>query len=618
MSKSNNKKKNSISSEDFGQNYQNVLNNYISLIKFYTNNILIIDGIEKIINSYKEIIVSFKKKLIQIKINLIKPFYNEEKQSYKYEEKCYCFYNNYIFFLNQIINIQIDSLTNIITDLNKNLFPEIERKRISDYNNSLQQNKIYIQNNQKKIEKLYNEYNSEYKKFYDAFDLIEEDVQKFYVDKRNNKISKTRDNDRLNELYNEALCTQNNYIQIHNKFQENNKKYFDYYDEKIKEFIEENNKNENYIEININFFLKVFKNSFNSYINCIEKLIKENNLNINNEKDINEIDDNLIINIEQSKKEEKASKDFIIFQQDYLLPIKAKYMNNKYKVRVIHCHILGDFQPKEDKEVMSNLFNEMGLEEYIKSQTVILTDEEIFEVIKFFSGKFDFVDTSEYNMNLEKKKIEVIKLTNKLLQPGLIRKDYEVYQDLKPINDSDIKKLEEFIKNGKEFRRTFLLRINFYRTFGIFDMPKKEFEITTNFFIQICDILINENSEDFETFKLIIIMSETFYFNNNGKKTYLYEKMKGHIIFSRFDFIKRYLNFVINEGIENNKKKSTKTYSSKEKKGIVFAILLSFCQSMLELGLTKETLLEINEPFYKEYELDEESINNINIIFKDN
>ena len=32
---------------------------------------------------------------------------------------------------------------------------------------------------------------------------------------------------------------------------------------------------------------------------------------------------------------------------------------------------------------------------------------------------------------------------------------------------------------------------------------------------------------------------------------------------------------------------------------------------MLELGLTKETLLEINEPFYKEYELDEESINNI-------
>lgn len=611
MKKSSSSKKNSLTSQDFIQNYQKVVNNYSNAIKFYTNNMQIMDVIEKIIIAYKETIISFKKKLIQIKINVIKPFYNEEKKSYKYEENIYSFYNNYIFALNQILNFQIDLISNFVNDIDKNLFSEEEKKRSNDYMNSLQQNKNNIQTNQKKIEKLYNEYNSEHKKFCDTFNLIEEDVQKYQVNKR--KKIKQEGNNTLNELYDEANCTQNIFLQTHNKFQESNKKYFDYYNTKLKEFGEETLKNENYIENNINSFLKSLQNSIKSFLNSLEDLSKENNLSFNQDKNINELEDNLIINDEQSKKEEKKSNDFITFQNG-LLPINSNYINDKYKVRSIHCRIVGDFQPIEIKKVMNNIFDEMGLEEYVETSNILLTDEDVFESIKFFYERFNFVDTSEYNFFLEKHKIEVRKLTNKLLQPGLTKKESKEYQDLKPMNANDVKKLEEYIKKGKDFRICFLLKINHYRTLGVFDMPEREFEITSNIFLLITNIIYNENMEECETFRLICILSQTFYFNSNGEKIYLYNKIKGHKMFTKKDFLKKYIYFIIKEELDKGNNTSNRPLKSKEKKGIVFACLLPFCKIMLEFGVKKEMLLEINEALYKEYELSEDLISSINMI----
>ena len=615
-----NSKKNSSKSQDFSQNYQKVINNYSSLIKFYTNNTQIMDGIEKIIISYKESIISFKKKLIQLKLNLIKPFYNEEKKSYKYEEQIYSFNNNFIYVLNQIINFQIDLITNLFNDIEKNLFSEFEKKRINDFSNSLQQTKNNIQTNEKKMEKLYSEYNSEYKKFYDTFNLIEEDVQKYYINKGKIKSDDTNNN-KINRLTNEANFVQNNFLQIHNKFQENNKNYFDEYNEKIKEFENETIKNETYMKNNINLFLQILIKSYKSFLDSIDYFIKKNKVNISTkeEKDINEINENLIIGEEQSKQEEeKKSVNLTSFKEKYFLLIQSNYNKDKYKVKTIHCHIVGDGQSIEDTEIMDNIFNEMGLEEYVKNTTVILSDEVIFETVKFFYGKFNFVDTSGYNINLEKKKLEVKKLTYKLLQPGLIKKDYDEYKDVKPINDNDVKKLENYINKEPEFRLAFLLNINFYRTSGIFDMPEKEFDITGKLFLEIIDIILNGKDKDFQAFKLITILSQTFYVNKDGKKIYLFNKLKGHKIFSQTDFIKQYLNYSLNEEFQKVKLKSDREISLNEKQSIVFANILPFSKCMIEFGVPKQTLLEMNESLYKEYELSEDLINDINAMLEVN
>ena len=615
MSK-NGSKRNSLKLQDFSQNYQKVYNNYSSLIKFYTNNAQIIDDIEKIINNYKESIISFKKKLVQLKINLIKPFYNEEKKLYKYEEEIYSYNNHFILVLNQIFNFQIDLLNNFINEIEKNVFLDVEKKRINDYLNSLQQNKNNIQIEQKKMEKLFNEYNSEYKKFYNNFNLIEENVQKYFVNRRKKK-SQDEDEDKINKLTNTANFTQNNFLQVHNKFQENNKKYFDIYRGKIEEFEEETIKNETYVKKVINSFLQALINSFKSFLNFIDDYNKENNLLLKEENDINEINDNLIIGEEQSKKKEKIkSKNFMTFQEKNFSPLESKYIKEKYKVRAIHCHILGDEQSFEDKQIMNNLFDGIGLEEYSDNITVVLTDEDVFETIKFFYGKYNFVDTSDYNFILERKKLEVKKLTYKLLQPGLIKKDYDEYKDITPINDQEITKLESFIKKGIEFRTFFLLNINFYRTFGIFDMPEREFEILGNFFWDITDIILNKKNEDFPIFKLIIILSQTFYVNRGEEKYYLFNKLKGHKLFTQIDYIKKYLKFSLDEEFQKSGLKSDRKIKNKDKQDLVFAIILSFCKCMREFGMTKQVLLEINESIYKEYELSEEIKNYINSILE--
>ena len=188
-SKSISYKKTISNPNDFSQNYQQASNNYTNLVKFYNNSIQIHDAnsiqihdaIEKIINSYKEGVSTFKKKLIQIKSSLIKPFYNEQTQSYKFDEKIYV-------KLNQIINFQIDALTNMINDIEQNLFSNAEKKTIGDYYNVIQQNKNNLQTNYKKMDKLLTEYNSEYKNLYESFEIIEKNVQKYYVDLRQKKL----------------------------------------------------------------------------------------------------------------------------------------------------------------------------------------------------------------------------------------------------------------------------------------------------------------------------------------------------------------------------------------------------------------------------------------------
>ena len=181
--------KNNNTSNDFTKIYQKAINNYTNTIKFYHDNYQIIDCIFKIINSYKESILDFKKKLIQIKINLIQPFYDEEQKIFKYKGEIHSFSNQFLIKISQILSAQINSISNIIEDSDKNIFVEIKEnnnnnKNNNNFLNNAIQNKTNLISQQKKLEKIIIDYNKEHKKFIDEFRSIEEDVQKFYVNTR--------------------------------------------------------------------------------------------------------------------------------------------------------------------------------------------------------------------------------------------------------------------------------------------------------------------------------------------------------------------------------------------------------------------------------------------------
>ena len=46
-----------------------------------------------------------------------------------------------------------------------------------------------------------------------------------------------------------------------------------------------------------------------------------------------------------------------------MAPIENEYQNGKYKLKVVDCKILGDNIPIESKEIINNVFDEVGFED---------------------------------------------------------------------------------------------------------------------------------------------------------------------------------------------------------------------------------------------------------------
>ena len=274
--KENPKENPKISSKEFIQNYQKAFNNYSNTVKFYHNNIKIIDTFEKIIKEYKEGIFIFQKKLSNIKKSLIKPLYEEEQKNYNFS-----IYNKYIQYLDNLFTFQIDSISNIINDIDKKLFSEKENNKNNNYLNILNQIKNNLQSNQPLMEKNFLEYNSAYKIFTKGFELIEEDVQKYYFNLRKKK--EKDPNETFNSILIQANGIHDKFMKTHYSFLENNKKYFDFYSNKMKDLENYIVQKEDYTKEILNSFMLIIENQINSYINAIKALFSEEEKN-NKEK----------------------------------------------------------------------------------------------------------------------------------------------------------------------------------------------------------------------------------------------------------------------------------------------------------------------------------------------
>jgi hypothetical protein len=306
---------------------------------------------------------------------------------------------------------------------------------------------------------------------------------------------------------------------------------------------------------------------------------------------------------------EFVNEDFDVYKSKYFNKIETTYEKEKYKVKAIKEKVLDDKLGKETKNIMNDLSSEFGLGHLVEEEVIILTEEDVYEITKTLYGPFQYVDKSEYDLVIERKKIDYKNLTNKLLYFGLKEKALKSFPDLTPITDEEIKILESGLKK-KVYRITFLLRLNNYRALGNLDMPQKEFEIIGNFFKLIADYVDEE--KDVESTKLLLILSQTFYLlkdeNDKKDKQYLLVFIRGHKFFSDKKFWKEYIENSIKGEIERLEKMAQKS-NGKIKKSyndVCFAQILPFSDNMADFGMPKDILLDIIEPLYEEYNLTED------------
>ena len=577
------KDKEHISDKEYIQNYSNAINNYSKTVKFYSNNIKIIEGIKKIIYEYKESISSFQKKLTHIRKNLIKPLYQEEQKNFSFS-----IYNKYILYIDKFFNFQIESMTNIIQEINKKIIEEQGNNKNENLN-IFNQNKSNLQDKQIKMEKIFIEYDSEYKNYKSGLKSIEEDVQNYYYNLRRKTLKDP--NIKFNKILKEANNIHDSFIKIHKKFGENNNKYFEYYDIIMKEIEKLLIDKENYIENNINSFILILQEQINSTINTLKIFYSEENKEINKEK----------------------NKDFKIFSENNLVKLVTKYEKKKYKLKSLKEKPVTNYISKENKNVLKYLSDELGFENFLDASAINLNEDDIFDVVKFFNGVFTYIDTSEYDLNLEKIKFNIRKFTNKLLLFGLIKKEPKEFNDLTPINDEEINILQNYLPKNRIYIMTFLQRINNFRTLGIFEIPEREYEIIGNIFKLILDCISKEKTqEDYSIIKLLIILSQTFYINKEGKKNYISERLKGNKFFSETESFTDYIRSCIKKELEKSNSKTKGKISENHKKEMIFATILPFCNYLKEMDISKEQLIKMVQNLSKEYELNEEFVNIIN------
>ena len=643
-------------------NYQSAFNNYNNAIKYYTKYKQMIEEIEKIIIAYKEIIKDFQKKVIALNSNLKKIFLNEDMKSFKYD--IFPTINNkYIKYLNNIFNLHISSITNVINDLDKNVFKPSYKKEEANFLNILQQNKNNLQNEQKKMEKSINEYDNEHKNLMYMFQDTEENLRNFFIKKRkarrDSKVKKQNNNmDKFNNTISNIIKFEEKFRNLDMHFQKNNSNYFNIYNQYLIDIKAEILKNSKYVHENFISISSILTNNYETIIGKLkefnekikknthtkhekkeemkeekkgeskeeekeEKIEKENENEIKKEgispkKEENLKTKNDITQKEETSKNEDENKktdsefvneDYSIYVSKNFNKIETTYEKEKYKVKAIKETVLDDKLGKETKSIMNDLSSEFGLGHLVEEEVIVLTDEDVYEITKTLYGPFQYVDKSEYDLVIERKKIDFKNLTNKLLYFGIKEKALKNYPDLTPITDEEVKLLESGLKK-KEYRIIFLQRLNNYRALGVLDMPQKEFEIIGNFFKIIADYI--DEDKDVDSTRFLIILSQTFYLlkdeNNKKDKKYLQVFIKGHKFFSDKKFWKEYIENSIKVEIDKldkivkkNNGKIKRTYND-----ICFAQILPFSDNMAEFGMPKEVLLDIIEPLYEQYNLTED------------
>lgn len=473
--------------------------------------------------------------------------------------------------------------------------------------------------------------------------------QEMYEESRANLLKNYRNIDKYKDLFMNSMSNSEDIIfkYYNNKLnvnEEKNKK-----EKKDKEKIEKK-----IAKIKNNFDLNLNKEQMNNSISNSKKLENQYKNAFESteklEKNFNKLTEEMTENMkklscELTIKLKDIILDFVVLLKnsykmplseiDIVLPKLSSFENNsKYEKIINESYILNKkltcAKPKKYKlkcfcipptiDEIYNPNNHIVRTEDGTEELSFIDDKPTFLTIKEMNENFDLIDIEEMDLKIEEEKIKVRELTLKLLS---------FYQ--KPISDNNILLSEDEIKELDNLldkhpnRVLFLQALGTFRSKGIYSFPIDLYDLMYKFFTTIINTI--RRDKDFHSGKNIIILSQTYYFLENGKKKYLQEKIKNSGLFQSSNFWKEYLEYSIDKEIIRSIKHDTQNGtlikdSQKESDelygNIVFSQLVPISDNMIDFGLDRKTIKEIIKPIIKHYNMNEQSINVIDDIIHKN
>ena len=221
------------------------------------------------------------------------------------------------------------------------------------------------------------------------------------------------------------------------------------------------------------------------------------------------------------------------------------------------------------------------------------------EVIKTFQKIFKYIRT-DLNMDEESKKNRLRLLSNKLFQ---IENNTNITQ----------KEKDELLTHLKdENSRTYFMKF-------LSKLKTKAFKNNENLIKDISEVFlyileISENEKDYDNAQNCIILSQTFYNEENKKKKYLIDYIRSNKWINSIEFWEGIIDFMIQREITKNDE-INKNKDEKEKKSniqnIVFSQVFSYTNNMVEFNISKEDIISLVDKFCKKYEIEKEMVDSI-------
>ena len=481
------------------------------------------------------------------------------------------YYNSLKNFINSIENLipKIQSLLNKEEEknssFNKNLIKLLLR---SDeiFKNILQNLQNLILNFANQIEQnsiKYQKIQEMYKKVKDDFD------QKYNINFNNYKNYIT--------IYNKL---EQNYIKNENNKKKNNKIKIIDINTSYDTYLKTNEELNNYCNINFPVAIEILNENKKNRIQSIDflkeskkQLIKAFEFFIN----IKELEEEEKKEEEKEKEQEETKNGIETKEIEIKNEEKQKFDLSKVNFPFIkyHFYLINQIK-KEENELSHNL-------DFSLSEKMINLMEKIIK-------DYPNIMKDEYNIEKERKKLKIRKLMSNLIEKNEIENNIDVTKQ--NLND-------EF------YRNYFLKYINQKRAKGKFQIKNPE---AMKYFGEIMKYLLQfyENDKNFDNLKLIVIMSQTYYYiNKNGKKIYLIKLIKDNTLFQNSEFWLNFLDQIINSELERELKRNN--YDENEiKKNISLTKIMTIIQNMDECEVPKEIIEKTIEESFKKYNLSEE------------
>lgn len=370
------------------------------------------------------------------------------------------------------------------------------------------------------------------------------------------------------------------------------------------QLISECHKNENdYFELSnyINDMINEYKTKYNNKMKKIKngmielsKDTKNDVLNIiqiikNEITDLTILDENEIKNLENfdinNPEFEPALSKYLKYQ------IKNDELKDLIKPHKYRINILGK--------------NKIKVSDYL---TIDVTPKDIYQIMeKLYNYNFKMIDKSEFNLETEKNKLVIIEKTGNILE-------FDFYKKIKiKIEKLPVEEIINFTNSlfsKEDYIIQFLKSLNYYRANGELRLSEEKYNIIKNIFCKASDYLLENNN--YQIVYYLIILSQTFYKMEEGKKYLLQNEMKNKKFFLNEKFWEEYIEKIIKEELIrieelfknanlNDDKKKAKTYD------IIFGKLISLVPSLNNFDLGKESLNSILLPIINKYNINEEN-----------